>query len=119
MSGRSAQAKGRRGEIELVQYLREHGYKDAKPGAAVNFGTQPDITGIDGLHIECKRHEKLELNKWYRQAVEDARRETSCNIPAEPGAMDDSIIFSGFYRNERGRNTWLKPIQKLSAMNRL
>lgn len=74
MSGRSAQAKGRRGEIELAQYLREHGYKDARPGAAVNFGTQPDITGIDGLHIECKRHEKLELNKWYRQAVEDAER---------------------------------------------
>ena len=74
MSGRSAQAKGRRGEIELAEYLREHGYKDARPGTALNYGTEPDITGIDGLHIECKRHEKLEINKWYTQAQTDAER---------------------------------------------
>jgi Holliday junction resolvase len=74
MSGRSAQAKGRRGEFELAAYLQEHGYPDAKPGAALNYGTQPDITGIPGLHIECKRHEKLEVSKWYRQAQTDAER---------------------------------------------
>ena len=74
MSGRSAQAKGRRGEIELAQFLQAHGYADARPGAALNYGTQPDITGIPGLHIECKRHEKLELTKWYQQAQADAER---------------------------------------------
>ncbi len=102
MSGRSAQAKGRRAEIELAAYLREHGYTGARPGVAVNFGTQPDITGVDGLHIECKRHERLEINKWYRQAAADARRKTRCYIPAESGAMDDSTIFIGFCRIERG-----------------
>ena len=74
MSGRSSQAKGRRGEIELAQYLRAHGFPTAQPGAALNYGTQPDITGVDGLHIECKRHEKLEVNKWYTQAVTDSER---------------------------------------------
>lgn len=74
MSGRSAQAKGRRGEIELARYLQEHGYTDAKPGKAVNFGSEPDITGIEGLHIECKRHERIEINKWYKQAASDAER---------------------------------------------
>lgn len=74
MSGRSAQAKGRRGEIELAHFLQAHGYPEAAPGAALNYGTQPDITGIPGLHIECKRHERLEIAKWYQQAQADAER---------------------------------------------
>ena len=74
MSGRSAQAKGRRGEIELAQYLQEKGYTNARPGAPLNYGKQPDITGIEGLHIECKRHEKVEIAKWYAQAQADAER---------------------------------------------
>lgn len=74
MSGRSAQAKGRRGEIELARYLQDHGIKDARPGDPLNYGRQADVSGIDGLHIECKRHEKLEINKWYTQAAADAER---------------------------------------------
>lgn len=74
MSGRSAQAKGRRAEIELSKYLQDHGYKDARPGTALNYGTEADITGVPGLHIECKRHERIEINKWYQQAAEDAER---------------------------------------------
>lgn len=71
--GRSAQAKGRRGEKELADFLRERGF-DARPGAPLNFGTQADVTGIDGLHIECKRHERIELGRWYEQAQQDAQR---------------------------------------------
>jgi len=73
MSGRSAQAKGRRGELELVKYLQDRGIT-ARAGVPLNFGTQPDVTGIDGIHIEVKRHERLEVSKWYAQAVEDAHR---------------------------------------------
>ena len=74
MSGRSAQAKGRRAEIELAAFLREHGLTNARPGEPLNYGTQPDITGVKGLHIECKRHERLEISKWYEQATADAER---------------------------------------------
>lgn len=74
MNGRGAQAKGRRAEIELAQYLQEKGFAEARPGAPLNYGTEADITGIPGLHIECKRHEKIELNKWYEQAARDAER---------------------------------------------
>lgn len=114
MSGRSAQAKGRRGEIELARYLQEKGFTDAQPGAPLNYGKEADITGISGLHIECKRHERLEINKWYEQAAADAERETRCYIPAEPAAMDDSIIFRGFFRTKGRCNGWqrrtLKPL---------
>lgn len=74
MSGRSAQTKGRRAEIELARYLQEAGFADARPGDPLNYGKQPDVVGVDGLHIECKRHERLEISKWYEQAAADAER---------------------------------------------
>lgn len=74
MSGRSAQAKGRRAEIELANYLRDKGYTEARAGAPLNYGKEADVKGISGLHIECKRHERIEVNKWYNQASEDAQR---------------------------------------------
>ena len=67
MSGRSSQAKGRRAEAELAEYLRDHGFPDARPGDPLNLGA-------DGLHIECKRHERLEISRWYEQAQQDAQR---------------------------------------------
>ena len=71
--GRQSQRKGRDGERELAQVLQAHGY-DAQPGDPLNFGAMPDVVGVDGLHIECKRHERLEVSKWYEQAANDAER---------------------------------------------
>lgn len=74
MSGRSSQAKGRRAEAELAEYLRDHGFPDARPGDPLNFGTQADIVGADGLHIEAKRCERLQISQWYEQSLRDSRR---------------------------------------------
>lgn len=74
MGGRASQMKGRRGELELAQYLQARGYTNAQPGTPLNYGTQPDVSGMPGLHIECKRHEKLEVSKWYAQSRADADR---------------------------------------------
>ena len=74
MSGRSAQRKGRAAEIELARYLQEAGFADARPGDPLNYGRQADVSGVSGLHIECKRHERLEMAKWYAQAAADAER---------------------------------------------
>ena len=74
MSGRSAQSKGRRAEIELARYLKDHGIESARPGDPLNYGQQADVMGVDGVHIECKRHERLEIARWYQQAETDAQR---------------------------------------------
>ena len=74
MNGRGSQAKGRRGEIELAEYLREHGVPNARPGTALNFGAEPDVVGLEGLHIECKRRERVEIARWYDQSRADAAR---------------------------------------------
>ncbi len=74
MSGRSSQKKGRAAELELAELLRQAGFPGVKAGAAVSYGRTPDLVGLPLIHCEVKRHEKVELSKWMRQAVEDAGR---------------------------------------------
>lgn len=72
MGGKSSQHKGRAGELELVRLLQAHGIP-AQPGKALSFGQTPDIVGIDGIHAECKRVERLNLCAALRQAAEDSQ----------------------------------------------
>lgn len=71
--GKTSQRKGRDGELELCSRLREHGF-DVKPGEAVSFGEVPDLTGLDGIHVEVKRCEKLALTSWLEQSRKDSER---------------------------------------------
>ena len=67
--GTKSQRKGRAGEIELAKMLR--GY-DVQPGQAVSYGATPDITGLPGVHIECKRAQQQNLYAWLEQSRRDA-----------------------------------------------
>lgn len=69
--GRREQKKGRRGEIELSKILNDRGY-NTRPGAAVSFGSEPDVVGLDGIHVEIKRRECPDIPAALRQAAEDA-----------------------------------------------
>lgn len=65
--------KGADGERELAAILRGHGY-DIQRGGSLSFGEVPDLTGLPGIHIECKRAEALRLAEWMAQARRDAER---------------------------------------------
>ena len=71
--GRASQRKGRAGELELAQLLQGYGY-DVQPGQAVSYGATPDLVGLSGGHIECKRNERLNVPEAMAQAVRDADR---------------------------------------------
>ena len=71
--GRASQRKGRTGELELAQLLQGYGY-DVQPGQAVSYGATPDLVGLSGVHIECKRNERLNVPEAMAQAVRDADR---------------------------------------------
>ena len=71
--GRKSQHKGRAGELELSRILRGYGYQ-VEPGQAVSYGATPDITGLPGIHIECKRCEQVRLSEWMAQAERDSKR---------------------------------------------
>ena len=73
MSGRSSQRKGRAAELELARTLQAHGY-NVEAGRARSYGEVPDLTGLPGVPIECKRAEALRLSEWMAQAERDAQR---------------------------------------------
>lgn len=54
MIGHMSQRKVAGGERELCSLLRAHGY-DVKRGGSLTFGEVPDLMGLPGIHIECKK----------------------------------------------------------------
>lgn len=73
MSGRTSARKGANGERELAAVLREYGY-NIERGGSMSFGEVPDLTGLPGVHIECKRVERLNVPEAMRQAQRDSER---------------------------------------------
>lgn len=75
-SGRviNSKAKGKKGELELAKKLKEYGYDTRRSvqycGKAEEG--QADIVGLPGIHIECKRVEKLNIYDAVNQAVDDS-----------------------------------------------
>ena len=71
--GKSSQRKGRAGEIEIVKILNCNGIF-AEPGQVVSFGSTPDIVGVDGVHAEVKRVERLNVPEAMNQAIRDSEK---------------------------------------------
>lgn len=73
--------KGKRGELELARKIREHGYEVRR---SVQYNGkeedgQADLVGLAGIHIECKRTERLSLYDAVNQAKRDS--EGKAEIP--------------------------------------
>lgn len=68
----NSRQKGKRGELELAKILRDFGF-DARRGVQYKGGQDsPDVVGIKGIHIECKRVEKGSVYDWMEQSERDA-----------------------------------------------
>ena len=91
MAGRGAQREGAAGERELAAILREYGY-DCTRGGSLSFGEIPDLSGLPGIHVECKRVERLNVGEAMEQSIRDSER------------MQDGIP-TLFHR--RNRKPWL------------
>lgn len=75
--GKASRDKGKRGERELAAKLREYGY-EARRGVQYHGGeNSPDVIGLPGMHIECKRTESLRL--W--DALAQAKHDAGSNMP--------------------------------------
>ena len=69
----NSRQKGARGERELASKLREYGY-EARRGQQYNGADgSADVLGLPGIHIECKRVERLNLEDAMSQSKRDAR----------------------------------------------
>lgn len=70
----NSRTKGKTGELEIAKILREkYGYTEAKRGCQFKGGPDsPDVVGIDGLHLEIKRVEKLNIDEALEQSIRDS-----------------------------------------------
>lgn len=65
--------KGKRGELELANYLKERGYATARRGVQYSGGPgSPDVSGLHGVHIEHKRLSAFAGYKFLDQSKRDS-----------------------------------------------
>lgn len=91
--GMKSKRKGKAGELELARKLREYGYncgRTAQYNGKAEDG-EADLRGLPGIHIECKRVEKLNLY----DAVNQAKRDSE-------GTDDLPVVF-----HRRNHHEWL------------
>lgn len=70
---KNSRAKGANGERELANLLKERGYTARRGQQYCGANGDADVVGLEGIHIECKRVERLNIDDAMAQAVADAR----------------------------------------------
>lgn len=69
----NGKAKGAAGERELSHKLTDYGYNTRRGQQYCGSNGDADVVGLPGIHIECKRVEKLNLYDAMSQSISDAR----------------------------------------------
>lgn len=70
----NSRQKGAAGERELAKKLREYGYECRRGQQYCGANGDADVIGLPGIHIECKRVQKLNLDDAMLQAIKDRRK---------------------------------------------
>ena len=70
---KNSRAKGARGERELSSKLKEYGYNCRRGQQYCGANGDADVVGLPGIHIECKRAERLNIYDAISQAKVDAK----------------------------------------------
>lgn len=69
----NSRTKGKVGEREAAEVLRQLGFTAARRGVQYQGGPDsPDVVGIPGVHVEVKRVERLNIDAAMAQARADA-----------------------------------------------
>ena len=69
----NSRAKGVRGELELRNIFREHGYDARRGQQYCGASGDADVVGLPGIHVESKWVERLNLRDAMAQSIHDAR----------------------------------------------
>lgn len=70
---KNGRRKGAVSERELAHVLRGYGYEARRGQQYCGANGDADVVGLPGVHIECKRVERLNLADAIAQAQRDAR----------------------------------------------
>lgn len=75
----NSRQKGAKGERELARVLKQYGYDCRRGQQYCGANGDADVVGLPGIHIECKRVERLNIY----DAVDQAKRDKKeSEIPA-------------------------------------
>lgn len=69
----NSRTKGAVGERELANILKENGYVARRGQQFSGKNGDADVVGLPYIHIECKRVERLVIEKAMEQSRSDAR----------------------------------------------
>lgn len=72
MTGKGSRDKGANGERELARLLKDLYGFDVRRGQV--FNGEPDLVGLDGIHVEVKRVERLNVHDALEQAREASKK---------------------------------------------
>lgn len=80
--GALSKNKGKRGELEVAELLKKHGFEARRGQQFAGGGDSPDVVhSMEGMHIEVKRTERFSLY----DALEQANRDKK--------ASEDALVF--------------------------
>lgn len=80
----NSKQKGKRYELEIVNFFKKLGFKKARRSVQYNGKAeegQADVVGVPFLHIECKHNESLNIEKALQQAIRDSKANKKNEIP--------------------------------------
>lgn len=69
----NSRQKGASGERSLSNKLKEYGFNTRRGQQYSGANGDADVVGIPGIHIECKRVERLNIHEAMHQSERDAR----------------------------------------------
>lgn len=69
----NSREKGAKGERELARVLTGYGYHCRRGQQYSGISGDADVVGLPGLHIECKRVERLDLLTALKQCIRDTQ----------------------------------------------
>ena len=72
----NSREKGKRGEREFAKLCREQGYTGARRGQQYSGIEGQDVVGLDGIHVEVKRVERLNIHDAIDQSKRDSEKGT-------------------------------------------
>ena len=70
--GKRSRRRGQDGERELAKKLSTYGFDTHRGQQYHGGGDSPDVVGLPGVHIECKRVQALNIEKAMMQSRRDA-----------------------------------------------
>lgn len=79
----NSKSKGKRGELDLVHSLRHAGFPEVRRTAQYcgKAGTS-DVTGLNGIHVEVKNVERLNIWEALLQSKRDSEADENGDIAA-------------------------------------